>query len=247
MTDSPAAGYLELLNYEMGTPGPALRPRLAASLIIVDRSAESVRVLMGRRHPGLAFMPGKYVFPGGRVEPVDRLMHAARELPETVAAGVAARRSRPPATLARALALAAVRETFEETGYAIGARASADIAAPAGAWSRFVATGVRPDLGGLQFVARAITPPGRPRRFDTTFFSVDAEAVAARVTASVGPDCELVELVWAPIEAIDDLDLAAITKVVLREVHDRLRKGPVGETRAPFYRHLRGGWRRDEI
>ena len=82
---------------------------------------------------------------------------------------------------ARALALAAVRETFEEAGLLIGTPLGAGAAPKAPTWQDFFATGFRPALGRLTFFARAITPPGRPRRFDTRFFCVPAEAIVHRV------------------------------------------------------------------
>ena len=76
------------------------------------------RVLMGKRHARHRFMPGKFVFPGGRVEPEDRRMAAAGVLDPHVEEKLNARVRRPSPNFARALALAAIRETFEETGLA---------------------------------------------------------------------------------------------------------------------------------
>ena len=102
-------------------PGRALRPRDAATLILVDRREHRpALVLMGKRHAGHRFMPGKFVFPGGRVEPEDRRMAAAGALDPAVEEKLNARVRRPSPGFARALALAAIRETFEETGLAIG-------------------------------------------------------------------------------------------------------------------------------
>ena len=75
---------------------------------------------MGKRHEGHAFMPGKFVFPGGRVEPEDRRMAAAGALDPHVEDKLNLRVPRPSPGFARAIALAAIRETFEETGLAIG-------------------------------------------------------------------------------------------------------------------------------
>ena len=50
-----------------------LKPRDAATLIIVDSSSGEPKVLLGRRRMDMVFMPGRYVFPGGRVDPADRL------------------------------------------------------------------------------------------------------------------------------------------------------------------------------
>src|SRR5271154_4628195 len=99
----------------------AQRPRDAATLILVERPDRGpARVLMGKRHARHLFMPGKFVFPGGRVEPEDRRMAAAGKLDAHVEEKLNARVPRPSPSFARALALAAIRETFEETGLAIG-------------------------------------------------------------------------------------------------------------------------------
>src|SRR6476661_4555459 len=120
---------------------PATTPQDSASLIILDRTGPSPKVLLGRRHEGHAFMPGKFVFPGGRVEAADAAMPSATELDPKAAAklmqGASARR-------ARALALAAVRETFEETGLLLGVKRASAITAPGG-WSAFAAAGIYPD------------------------------------------------------------------------------------------------------
>ena len=72
---------------------------------------------------------------------------------------------------------------------------------------------------------RAITPPRRPRRFDARFFAVDASAIAHEVDGAVGPDSELVELVWLPISEAKNQDLPTITQVVLDELQARVGKG----------------------
>ena len=155
-------------------------------------------------------MPGKFVFPGGRVEISDRLMPIAAPLHARDTARLMQRVKRPSAAKAAAYALAAIRETYEETGLMLGARAAGPIAAPAGRLA-----GVRrrrascPISSAIHFVARAITPPNRPRRFDSRFFAADISAVAHRAEGFVGPDAELVELVWMPITEARRLDIPA--------------------------------------
>src|SRR5918998_5474664 len=83
-----------------------VRPKHAATLILVRRDGPAPRLLMGRRAGGHAFMPSKWVFPGGRIERADWSAPSASELEPQTAAKVGAR--------ARPLAMAAVRETFEE-------------------------------------------------------------------------------------------------------------------------------------
>ena len=114
---------------------------------------------------------------------------------------------RPSAARARGLALAAIRETFEETGLILGARRDDAPPAPDGSWAEFAQAGFYPDLSSLHFVARAITPSRRTRRFDTRFFAVDASAIAHRVDNVVHPEAELVELVWLPIAEARNLDM----------------------------------------
>ncbi|MCB1508143.1 MAG: NUDIX hydrolase, partial [Hyphomicrobiaceae bacterium] len=134
-----------------------LRPRDAASLIVLDRVAGgSWRVLMGRRRADLAFMPGKYVFPGGRVDRTDDTARAEDELEETVARRLAAG-LKPHQSLrrARGLALAAVRETFEETGHFLGAP-FADKPSRHSNWKPFHEAGYVPRLSALRYLARAV-------------------------------------------------------------------------------------------
>jgi 8-oxo-dGTP pyrophosphatase MutT (NUDIX family) len=189
----------------------AMKPRDAATLILVRGGRE---VMMGQRSKGHVFMPDKWVFPGGRVDPGDARAKAATELgAETEALlrkGTISRR--PP----RAFALAATRETLEEAGLRVGG--------PDG-----------PELDKLSFIARAITPPYRPRRFDARFFMADAEAVLTDDTPIMGE--ELLHVRWFSLEEANALDLPSITRFVLKEVQARL----AGEAVAPpFLRWSRG-------
>jgi len=203
---------------------------------------------MGKRHHGHKFMPGKYVFPGGRVEREDRRMGAAGSLNPDVEAKLNARVPRPSPAFARAIALAAIRETFEETGLAVGVAAyGGPEKPPPGAWSRFASTGVTPALDDIDFLARAITPPGRPRRFDARFFIVEASAVAARVEGVVHPEAEFVDLVWTPLDKARELDLPRITHLALEDLAQALKGGLDRKRPRPFYRELRGKRLREEL
>ncbi|MFE1602705.1 NUDIX hydrolase [Methylobacterium sp. ID0610] len=227
---------------------PTLRPKNAATLIILDHSKRKPSVLMGRRHDGHKFMPGKYVFPGGRIELADRHMPVAGTLNDRAEAALAARVSRPPHHLGRALALAAIRETYEETGLMIGTRDyGAPETAPDGPWAAFREAGVMPDLEAMQFIARAITPPARPKRFDTRFFAVTREAVAVEVPGMVGPDSELTELAWVSFSEARKLDLPRITHIVLDELEARLAAGFSPFLPVPYFREVRGKHTREEI
>lgn len=224
-----------------------VRPKDAATLIIVDRSGATPKVLLGKRHHGHKFMPGKFVFPGGRLEPNDRLMPIATSLNPFTEQYLMRNMRRPSAARAKGLALAAVRETFEETGLILGAPRNADMPVPVGPWADFAKAGFYPDLSTLHFVARAITPSRRPRRFDTRFFAVDASTIAHKVDNVVHPDAELVELVWMPISEARSLDMPTITGVVLQELEARVSAGFGHDLPVPFYRMPRNVFFRDLI
>jgi 8-oxo-dGTP pyrophosphatase MutT (NUDIX family) len=225
---------------------PNLRPAAAASLIIVDSSGKEPRVLMGRRHESLAFLPGRYVFPGGRIEAADRQMNVAGSLHETIEMRLMSQVQRPSAMRARAQALAAIRETFEETGLLVGSRDyGTPDSAPDGAWRLYAAHGLYPELDKLHLIARAITPPRQKRRFDTAFFAVDAAEIVDQVEGMTGPDRELVELVWLPLSKADRLEMITITRTILGDLAARLEAGMSYMSPVPFYSCQRGSWRRD--
>lgn len=223
------------------------RPVDAATLVLVDRSARKPRVLLGLRHARQKFMPAKFVFPGGRVDAGDRRMPVFGALDAESERRLEARTVRPSLTRSRALALAAIRETFEETGLLLGTREAGapPPALPAG-WEPFGAAGVFPNLEALRFIARAITPPRLARRFDTRFFMADVRDVAHEVAGVVGPDSEFTELRWLTLEEAKAADVPGITHTVLEELEQRLAPG--GHRRpVPFY-YMRGtAFRRDVL
>jgi len=229
------------------TPRQTVPPRDAATLILIDREDGHAKALLGRRHERHTFMPGKFVFPGGRLESVDRLMPVARPLHPQVEARLMRRVERPSVKLARALALAAVRETFEETGLLLGVKEGAPPAIPSELWSGFAAASVHPDLGAIHFIARAVTPPFRPKRFDTRFFAADVETIAHRLDGVIGPEAELVELVWLPLADAARLDMPLITRVVIEELRERIAAGLPIDHPAPFYYSRRGRFVREML
>ena len=232
---------------ERDLTSPYVRPKDAATLIMVDRGGSVPKVLLGKRHHGHKFMPGKFVFPGGRVDPADRHMPVAQPLDSSTEAHLMKRLQRPSAAKARAFALAAIRETFEETGLLLGVRGQATAKVPRGPWSAFAAANILPDLGALHLIGRAITPPGRPRRFDARFFTMDASAVAHRIDGVIGPEAELVELVWMPLADAKALDMPAVTGVMLEELDARIADGFAHDLPVPFYSMPRGRFRRDML
>jgi 8-oxo-dGTP pyrophosphatase MutT (NUDIX family) len=181
-------------------------------------------------------------------------MNAATPLDKRVEARLMKEVRYPSAEKSRGFPLAAIREVFEETGLVLGTKIDQLLSAfprqqstregasrpPSEEWARFAQSGAAPDLAAVHFIARAITPPGRPRRFDTRFFAVDANAIAARIEGFVGPDTELVELVWLPIEESLRLDMPGITMAVLEELEIRTAEGFTHDLPVPFYRMRRG-------
>ncbi len=244
------ADHEELKNDMAPKPSPdgkLLRPRDAATLVIIDRTASEPKVLMGKRRADLAFMAGKYVFPGGRVDPADKLVGVASDLRASELAKLqVGMRGTPSAVRARALAAAAIREAFEEAGLIIGGRDAATAKSPPEGWRPFLDTGLAPALAGMTFFARAVTPPGRTRRFDTRFFCIDATAISERRSMVDG---ELSALEWVTLEGARALDLPRITRVVLEDLHDQLADGSLdaGTNPVPYYYSRNGAFKRDLI
>ena len=201
--------------------------RDAATIVVVRRGPDGPRVLMGQRGANAAFMPDKYVFPGGAVDPGDAAIPLARPLPAPCAARLAQGHPAP-----HALAAAAIREVWEETGLPLGILGTWADAPPD--WQGFAARGLVPDASGLRFIFRAITPPGRPRRFDARFFLADADTLAADLDDFSGACEELGHLHWVPIAQARALNLPFITEVVLAEVQAML-SGEAGDGSVPFF------------
>jgi 8-oxo-dGTP pyrophosphatase MutT (NUDIX family) len=219
---------------------PYFRPKDAATLILVDRSSAIPKVLVGKRHDKVVFMPGKFVFPGGRVDKSDNRVPVAAPMTAELKANLLKGSPKITASRARSLAVAAIREACEETGLCLG-RKSDSTAKLEGPWQPFGEAGLLPDPSGLFLIARAITPPGRVRRFDTRFFTADASAITHRVEGVIHPDAELVELVWVELGSQPLADLHPMTKKVLGELETRLATGPLShDAPVPFF-HFYGG------
>ncbi len=216
------------------------RPRDAATLILVRRDQASPRVLMGKRASGHKFMPDKYVFPGGRVDATDSRAVACTELGAETDAKLRLQSRRHP----RAFALTAIRETFEETGLIVARPQAMPRNAPKG-WQAFHDLGAAPDLSGLVFIGRAITPPYRPKRFDARFFMAEAETALIDERPPVD-GAELSDLQWVTLKDAESLDLPSVTRFMLTEIAERLA-APASPLSPPFLRWSRGGHRNDRL
>jgi 8-oxo-dGTP pyrophosphatase MutT (NUDIX family) len=209
-------------TYE-GHKTPALKPRDAATLIIVrkPRNLDGMpEVLLGCRDAGHAFMPNRYVFPGGRVDPHDAKVPVATPLRADVDERL---RRAASAQKARALAIAAVRETFEETGLIIGEPWTGAAGAVDKHWQGFLDQGLAPALHHLDYMARAVTPPGRPRRFNARFLMTDAEVLRGTIKDS----SELGDIRWVRLDEAQKLPLPTITGLILGEVGRLIREPPI--------------------
>ncbi len=186
--------------------------RDAATIVILRDTDTTPRVLMGMRGSGAAFMPNKYVFPGGAVDESDATIPLAGALHPTCDDRL---RLPPVGPSPATLAAAAIRELWEETGLILGSKSN--WTSPVG-WSGFAQTGFQPNPSALRFFFRAITPVGPPRRFDARFFMCDASAIANDLDDFSAASDELSHLHWVPLSEARELDLPFITQVVLAEL-----------------------------
>lgn len=191
--------------YEAVRVRPAIvRPRDAASLIVLRGEGRDLELLAGRRPGHVKFMPGVWVFPGGAIDPADRR-------PWHVESGA----GKLPARLARC-ARAALRETWEETGVLIGGHdpASSPDAPRHGLppiEAAYAERGVIAVLDCLTYVGRAITPTRAFRRFNTRFFLADGSAV---IGDPISTD-ELEDVGWHPIGRTPLAPVADVTQFML--------------------------------
>lgn len=204
--------------------------RDAATIILIRDRATNPLILMGQRGAQAAFMPNKYVFPGGAVDADDQDIPLGSPLSTINHTRLAEDTSRAPS----AIAIAAIRELWEETGQILGTPAPWPDA-PTN-WSAFAERGVRPDASQLQFIFRAVTPAGRPRRFDARFLMADANGLSTDPDDFSDAEDELNHLHWVPLNDVRKLDLPFITKVVLAEVTARIHNLNPPDA-VPFFRN----------
>ena len=201
---------------------PVVRPRDAASLILLRGEGKALEVLAGRRPLHVRFMPGVYVFPGGAIDPPDRVAWSVECGSEALGP-----------TLARS-ARAALRETWEEAGVLIGRTAGPTSPAAAPATSpierAYRERGLVAAMDVLTYVGRAITPSHSPRRFNTRFFLGDGGNVFGEPAVSE----ELEDVGWHPIgrEALDSF--RDVTRFMLARAM-ALRDGTASGAAPLFY------------
>jgi 8-oxo-dGTP pyrophosphatase MutT (NUDIX family) len=180
---------------------PAIRPRDAASVLLLRPDASgALTVLMGRRSRRASFVPDVFVFPGGRVDAADQHTAPVTPLKAAQAARLAAAGAAGP-LMAKRLATAAIRETWEETGYVLGQ-------------SRIAGDTIHPDHAALTFAARAITPRESPIRFHARFFLADGTAL----TGDPAGSGELTDLAWFPLADAQSLPVIDVTEFMLHQL-----------------------------
>jgi len=192
--------------------------RDAATVIVLRDRQTTPSILMGQRGAKAAFMPNKFVFPGGALDAADADVDLATPVTPVCHARL---EEDAPAGMQTQLAAAAIRELWEETGLILGTPGAWPGAIPPD-WQGFANTGFRPAADGLQFVFRALTPPGRPRRFDARFFLVDADAIQSDLDDFSRASDELSHLHWIALDDARSFDLPFITEVVLSEIAGRV-------------------------
>ena len=214
---------------------PDSEPRDAATVMLIDRSGRKAESAARPPPRGPQIHAGQVRVPGRAHRAARRQDVGDQRTRSRHGKKLNARVANPSREFARALALTAVRETAEETGLLLGVKRDEPPATPGEIWAEFAKARVHPDLGNVHLIARAITPPRRPRRFDARFFTADASKIAHKIDGVVGPDSELVELIWVPIEEATHFDMPTITGVVLEELANRVAAGMGHDLPVPFY------------
>lgn len=249
------AGFAEDVDHPPAEPAPA---KPAATAVLARDAAHGPEVLLLRRHRASGFVPGAYVFPGGRVDAAD----ADAALHEHFV-------SPAPAEPPLEYYTATVREVFEETGVLLAAAApgacppddSADAALAR--WREELladratlldvarAAGRLLDPAALVYIAHWITPAAEPRRYDTRFFLAP---LPAGCTARADPR-EMTDALWLrPEDALGRFrsgDLPMVFPTVrtleqlagfadLRSLTDHFRDRPVDPIQPRLVR-TRGG------
>lgn len=213
----------------MAATNPPVRPRDAASLVIYRQQGAVTEVLLGRRSLTARFKPGIYVFPGGGLEADDSRVQASSALDAAIVPKLAVAGSHLRAS---ALALASIRETYEECGLMIGE--AGDIGpSRSRSWQAFRAAGLAPPLAPLSYLGRAITPSPQPIRFHARFFAISADYAHGSLAAST----ELSELQWVPLAEAAALEVMNVTLLMLEALTRRLH---LQDPRAAFLSIRRG-------
>ena len=196
--------------------GRAPRPRLASTIVLYRGSITNPQILMGQRAKAHDFMPSVYVFPGGRVDRADSFApYTGEMLPRTHR--ILSQHYSP--SRVRAIILAAIRETFEETGLCLTQKTDErikNINHPS--WDALRTQSLLADMSEIEVFGRAVTPPYRHKRFDTWFLlrHVDETTLSGQMVDSA----ELLNLGWYDLDEIDSLKTHRATDMMLHVLKD---------------------------
>ena len=219
-----------------------VKPKEAATLVVV-RDSQQPTILMGKRASTHRFMPNKFVFPGGRLDLIDQRLKTSGDLNIHVLARLrkSTRKDITDRKL-RGLALAAIRETYEETGLVVGRTATQPMGTRHSAWRMYLEHGVEPPLENMDFFARAITPAYRTRRFDTRFFMIHEEFIHNDPAQVANASGELNDIHWLTFAEARDLDLPTVTRWAIDIVEQRIKIPRAHQLKraARFVRFTRG-------
>ncbi|MBT8396502.1 MAG: NUDIX domain-containing protein [Gemmatimonadetes bacterium] len=226
-------GFLRFID---DPPDPPPDPRPSATLVLLRNGEEGLEVLLMKRSPRAGFIPGAWVFPGGTLDPADEDSHLISRL-----SGISSHRAAEPLRSAAsdppgpAFWIAALRETFEETGILLWTLPDPAPRVPEPSLDAIVSArksllsgdrgfdqvlddlGVLLDAGALEYCGHWLTPECEPRRYETRFFAAEVDP-----DVRVDPhEMEMVDALWvSPTEALDrnrdgDFPLVIPTMVTL--------------------------------
>ncbi len=187
----------------------APRPRIASTLVLTCGPKDNLKILMGQRSKRHDFMPSVYVFPGGRVDRADSYAPYANNLSartQTILESAYSPRK------ARAVVLASIRETWEETGLMLGETSNNLRNINHASYDDFRRARQLPDLSGIEVFGRAVTPPHRHKRFDAWFFVKHMGNIAP---LPVQDSQELLGVDWFTFAQIEALETQRATTMMI--------------------------------
>ena len=221
--DRLPAGFAQSIE---NVPSQGADPKPAATAVLMRDGVDGLEIMLMKRHRSSGFVPGAYVFPGGRVDPADDSVALQRRV------------ANPPSEPPLSYWLAAVREVFEETGVLLAdgpgvtrfdmltelrEALMTDRATLIDVLDRLEAT---PLLASLAYAAHWITPVAEPRRYDTRFFYA-----AMPSGGIVQPDeREMSDAIWVtPAAALSGFQSGALPMVfpTVRTIEGLLDHGSV--------------------
>ncbi len=178
-----------------GREGPPPRPRPAATVVLLRRppgegAHRGLELLLLQRSRSAGFVPGAWVFPGGRVDDADGGPGIQRFLEGPQWGALSTQMEGPQGREATAYLIAAFRETFEETGLLPGLPRErwgdpglkglqADLVRGERSFAQVLTQlKLKLDAARAAYIAHWVTPEAEPRRYDTRFFALEVEAGA---------------------------------------------------------------------